>query len=223
MPGFTCDAILFDLDGVLLDSNDLYERQWEEWARTRRVPYESIAAVHHGIPAAETIRRVAPHLDAEAEARLYNAAVAEKSDFTGIRPYGGVRKLLDSLPDGRWAIVTSAMRPFALMLLAFLGLPVPEVFVASEDVKRGKPAPDPYLKAAAGLGIDPSRCVVIEDAPAGVAAGRAAGARVIAVATTNPPDALRHADAIAGTISALEIAAGVKGCSIRWKKGASPL
>ena len=223
MPGFTCDAILFDLDGVLLDSNDVYERQWQEWARSRSVSYESIAAVHHGIPAAETIRRVAPHLDAEAEARLYNLAVAEKTDISGIRPYSGVREVLASLPEGRWAIVTSAIRAFALSLLAHLDLPVPKVFVASGDAARGKPAPDPYLKAAAGLGVDPKRSVVIEDAPAGVAAGRAAGARVIAVATTNPPSALRHADVIAETISALQIAAEADGCLIRWKNGEAPL
>lgn len=223
MPGYTCDAILFDLDGVLLDSNDIYERQWEVWARSRDVPYEAIAAVHHGIPAAETIRSVAPHLDAEAEARLYNAAVAEMTDISGIRPYSGVREALGSLPNGRWAIVTSAIRPFALSLLAHLDLPVPKVFVASGDAARGKPAPDPYLTAAAGLGVDPARSVVIEDAPAGVAAGRAAGARVIAVATTNPPSALRHANVIAETISALEITAEAGGCQIRWKNGAAPL
>ncbi len=216
MPGFTCDAVLFDLDGVLLDSNTIYERHWQRWASAHDVSIQAILAVHHGIPAAETIRRVAPHLDAEAEARHYNATVAEQSSAENIRPYDGVSEMLRLLPDGRWAIVTSAARHFALALMTRLGLPIPKVFVSSDDVERGKPAPDPYLTAAAWLGFSPARCVVIEDAPAGVEAGQAAGARVIALLTTNSRQALGRADVVIERFADLAFAASAEGCSVHW-------
>ncbi len=200
MPAFTCEAVLFDLDGVLLDSNHVYEEHWKRWAASRGVGYDEIAAVHHGIPAEQTIRRVAPHLDAKAEARQYNRLVTSDTDITGIKAYPGIQPMLLSLPAGRWAIVTSAMRDFALRLLKRLDLPVPRIFVSHGDAARGKPSPDPYILAAARLGIAPRKCIVIEDAPAGVTAARCAGARVIAVTNTNPAAALGEADIIISAV-----------------------
>ena len=214
MPTFSCKAVLFDLDGVLLDSNDVYEDHWKHWAHLRGVDYAAIAAIHHGIPAAQTISRVAPHLDAQSEARRYNSMVTSDTDISRIKAYPGVLSMLQSLPPDRWAIVTSAMRHFALKLLRNLQLPLPEVFVAHGDTERGKPAPDPYILAATGLGFDPVDCIVIEDAPAGISGARSAGARVIAVTNTNPADALAEADVVVGGVSDLHICDSSRGLEI---------
>ena len=191
---WSCDAIIFDLDGVLVDSNPIAERHWRGWAARHAVPFERIAAVHQGRPTIETIRLVAPHLDAETEAGRMEAAEGEDTD--GLVVFAGAARLLTGLPRARWAIATSGTRRTATTRLTHVGLPVPEVLITADDVARGKPAPDPYLLAAARLGIVPSWCVVVEDAPAGIASARAAGARVIGVAATVSPRALGGADVV---------------------------
>src|SRR5689334_7305466 len=152
------------------------------WAERHGLPFARIATLHHGRPTVETVRLVAPHLDVEAEARSIERA--ETEDLHGLRVFAGAARLLAALPPDRWAIVTSGTHALATTRLAHVGLRKPTVLVTADDVARGKPAPDPYLTPARKLGVAPGRCVVIEDAPAGVAAGRAAGARVIAVAST---------------------------------------
>ena len=134
----------------------------------------------------------------------------------GLLAYDGAEALLRSLPSDRWAIATSAPRAFALAGLRYLNLPMPKVLVTVDDVIDGKPAPDPYLQAAAGLGRAPARCLVIEDAPAGIEAARAAGARVIAVSSTNPLEALRAADAVVSRLTDLEMSAGDGGVRVYW-------
>ena len=212
----TCDAVLFDLDGVLVDSNPVYERHWHVWAKQHGVSFDHIAAVHHGRPARQTIRLVAPHLDAELEACLYNDRVAADNDVKGVGAYEGVPELLRALHSQYWAIVTSAQRELALRFLQRLDLPAPSVLVTSDDVVNGKPSPDPYLKAASGLGRDPRRCVVIEDAPAGIAAAKAAGAFVVAIPATNPPDMLHEADALVSCIANLSIIQTEAGLTVSW-------
>lgn len=213
---FDCDAVLFDLDGVLMDSNPIYERHWQRWADRRGVSFEHIAAIHHGRPAVRTIGVVVPHLDAEREARQFNVDLEADMTMDGLLAYDGAEALLRSLPSDRWAIATSAPRAFALAGLRYLNLPMPKVLVTVDDVIDGKPAPDPYLQAAAGLGRAPARCLVIEDAPAGIEAARAAGARVIAVSSTNPLEALRAADAVVSRLTDLEMSAGDGGVRVYW-------
>ena len=200
---FACAAVLFDFDGVLVDSNAISERQMRVWAERHGVPFARIAAIHHGRPTLETVRLVAPHLDVEAEARLIERA--ETEDTEGLVAFAGAARLLSGLPAGRWAIVTSGTRRLATTRLAHVGLRRPDVLVTADDVRRGKPAPDPYLVAAERLGVAPERCVVVEDAPAGVAAARAAGARVIAVASTMAPAALTDADVIVARLDDLGV------------------
>ena len=200
-----CDAILFDLDGVLIDSNDVYEVQWITWAKQRGVSHEHILDVHHGRPVAETIRIVAPHLDPIVEAKAYRDELFASDFLSHVHPFPGVVSLLKSLPMNRWAIATSAPCESALDMLHHIGLPMPKVFISGDDIDRGKPAPDPYLRAARGLKQKIECCVVIEDAPAGVQSGRAAGAYVIAVQTTNPLDSLKDANTIVNTIADLHI------------------
>jgi sugar-phosphatase len=198
-----CDAVIFDLDGILVDSNAISERHWRVWAEHRAIPFEQIAAIHHGRPTVETIRLVAPHLHAETEAHEKEAVEAD--DTLGLVVFDGATRLLSRLTPERWAIVTSGTRRTVATRLAHLGLPTPQVLVTADDVAHGKPAPDPYLLAAERLGLAPSRCVVVEDAPAGVASARAAGAVVIGVASTNSAIALVDADVVVARLADIEI------------------
>lgn len=196
-------AILFDLDGVLVDSNDISERHWRLWASEAGVDPEPILASHHGVPTQQIIARVAPHLDAAAEALRKESR--ESSETDGLATFAGVKQLLDSIPQGRWAIVTSGTRHTAETRIDYVGLPRPEVIITADDVSRGKPDPEPYRIAAEQLGVDPAECLVVEDAPSGVAAGKSAGADVFAVLTTNSPAKLEAADRCIPAAGAMRI------------------
>ena len=212
---FLCQAIIFDVDGVLINSDPVAERHWRAWADRHGVDYEAIARIHHGRPTVETMRQVAPRLavDIAQEARLKETAEADDTD--GLTIYGGVKELLAQLPRDRWGIATSGTRRTVSLRFSHLGLPEPAVVVTADDVQRGKPAPDPYLLAAEGLGLAPADCLVIEDAPAGVEAAKAAGARVIAVATTNRIEDLGLADAIAPALAAIQISINPNGLVVQ--------
>lgn len=200
-----CKAVLFDLDGVLIDSNDLYEAHWRSWAVERGVPFQDILRVHHGRPIPETIRQVAPHLDAMHEAQVYKDGLIHCTYWHMVRPYTGAASLLRSLPPRMWAIVTSAPKDIAMRHLTRMRLPVPAVLITGDDVDNGKPAPDPWLRASHDLGKAIHNCVAVEDAPAGIKSAKQAGARVIALTTTNPPDLLQGADLIAPDLAALSV------------------
>jgi len=203
MTAFSCSAILFDLDGVLCDSTRQVEREWREWAARRGVDGDAVMAIAHGVRTIEVIRRVAPHLDAEAEA----AAIEnhEAHDQTGVVVMAGALDLLKSIPPGRWAVVTSGSRLLAQNRLRHCGLPVPEVLVTSDDVTNGKPDPEPYLKGAELLGFRPLECLVIEDAPAGIQSARAGGMKVIGMASTYAASKLAQADAVMNAFSSIHV------------------
>jgi mannitol-1-/sugar-/sorbitol-6-phosphatase len=203
MPIFSCSAILFDLDGVLVDSTRAVDREWRLWAQRKGLDGDAIMAIAHGVRTVEVIRRVAPHLDAEDEARLIEDEEAGDQDGVSVMP--GAAELLRSIPLGRWGVVTSGSRPLASARLRFCGLPVPEVLVTSDDVTNGKPHPEPYLNGAAGLGVNPADCLVVEDAPAGIQSARTAGMKVIGMASTYPVDALHDADAVIGRLEQIRI------------------
>jgi mannitol-1-/sugar-/sorbitol-6-phosphatase len=194
MPIFACEAILFDLDGVLVDSTRQVDREWREWAARKGVDGDAIMAIAHGVRTIEVIRRVAPHLNADREA----AAIEnhEAHDQRGVVVMPGASKLIESIPNGRWGVVTSGSRLLARNRLKHCGLPVPEVLVTSDDVRNGKPHPEPYLKGAERLGFVPEHCLVIEDAPAGIESARACGMRVIGMASTYAPARLTEAHAV---------------------------
>lgn len=198
-----CQAVLFDVDGVLVDSRAVVERSWALWAARHGVDPRGIVQKAHGRRTVETIRALAPHLDAEAEkAWLESAELQDRVDLIALP---GAKAALSAIPDARRALVTSGGRALALMRMQAAELPVPSVVVAAADVQHGKPAPDGYLQAARRLGWKASECVVIEDAPAGVTAGRAAGARVIALTTTFPASALAEASVIVKTLAAVQL------------------
>ena len=194
MPLFHCSAILFDLDGVLCDSTKAVDREWREWAQRKGVDGDAIMAIAHGVRTIEVIRRVAPHLDAEAEASAIENH--EAFDQRGVTVMPGALELLKSVPAERWGVVTSGSRLLAEHRLPHCGLPIPKILVTSDDVINGKPHPEPYLKGAAGLGFQAGECLVIEDAPAGIASAQAGGMKVVAIASTYSASELKAADAV---------------------------
>jgi sugar-phosphatase len=212
-------ALISDMDGVLIDSGGVYDRHWELWAERRGVSRERIISVHYGRPAAETIRLVAPQLDAVAEARLFNDALAAEPSAAGVSAMPGAIELLGSLPAHRWAIATSAPRVMAERWLEHVRMPLPGVLVAAEDVARGKPAPDPYLRAADLLGVSAGRCLVIEDAPAGISAAKAAGATVLALLSTHTAADLVDADHLVAGLEDVDISTDGSDGSlcVRWR------
>jgi sugar-phosphatase len=203
MPTFSCAAILFDLDGVLVDSTRAVDREWRDWALRKGIDGDAVMAIAHGVRTLEVIQRVAPHLDAEAEAEAIENH--EAGDQAGVLVMPGAADLVHAIPDGRWGVVTSGSRLLASARLRFCGLPVPRVLVTADDVAHGKPHPEPYLKGAQGLGFDPAECLVIEDAPAGIQAARAAGAKVIGITSTYAADALHQADAVIGKLAQVQV------------------
>jgi sugar-phosphatase len=202
MKRFECSAIVFDLDGVLVDSTGYIERQWRRWAASKGLPVEPFLRVCHGRRALETIRLAAPHLDAEAEIAAF--VPEEGADGQVLGPVEGAPRLLRTLPAGSWAVATSGTRAVATDRLQRAGLPIPGILVCAEDVLRGKPSPDVYLLAAAALGVAPTECLVVEDAPAGVEAARAAGMGVVALTTTHRPKEL-GADACTTSLAGIHV------------------
>jgi sugar-phosphatase len=192
-------AILCDLDGVLVDSGDAVEAVWRDWAVAHGLDGDAVAHASHGVPTREVIASVAPHLEAAEEA----VRVERLHAATGGAALPGAADLLALAPNKSLAIVTSGSYELASARLQAAGLTAPVIVVTADAVRRGKPAPDAYLVAAQALGADPSECVVIEDSPAGIAAGRAARMTVWAVTTTHAPEELGEAGHIAGDLSEL--------------------
>lgn len=188
-----CAAILFDMDGVLIDSTPAVARVWSQWARERGFNPDQVVRMAHGRPSIATIRDLLPNADHEAENREVERR--EIADLEGVIPLPGARRLLANLPVERYAIVTSSTRKLAEARLRAAELPIPRFFVTSSDIVNGKPHPEPYLKAAGKLGAEPRECVVVEDVPSGIRSGKAAGARVIAFPTTVKADELHAAGA----------------------------
>jgi mannitol-1-/sugar-/sorbitol-6-phosphatase len=178
----TCSAVLFDLDGVLIDSTPAVARVWTWWALRHGFDPDEVVERAHGRPSLSTIREYLPDADLELENREVERR--EIADLEGVVGLPGARALLDSLPPARWTIVTSCTRALAKVRMRAAALPTPKHLVSADDITLGKPDPEPYRKAATLLGFPPENCVVVEDVPAGVVAGRAAGAPVIAVRTT---------------------------------------
>lgn len=198
-----CSAILFDLDGVLVDSEAIVARHWRNWAINHDIPPERILAIFHGRPSVEVVRLVAPRLNAEVEARLMEAAAS--IDLDGLSVYEAARPLLERLPAGSWAVVTSGSKLTASSRLGFGDFPQPAVLITADDVAHGKPHPEPYATAAERLGVAPEHCLVIEDAPAGIESGKAAGMRVIAVTTSHAPAQLSQADVVVDELGDLTV------------------
>jgi sugar-phosphatase len=188
-----CKALLFDLDGVLINSTPAVARVWREWAIEHGFNPDEVVARAHGRPSLTTVREYLPNADHQVENREVERREIE--DLDGVVPLPGALELLSSLPEDRWTIVTSCTRALAEVRIKAAGLPLPTKFVTSNDIVNGKPHPEPFLKGATVLGFSADDCLVFEDVPAGVRAGKASGAKVVAFTTTVGADALRHAGA----------------------------
>jgi mannitol-1-/sugar-/sorbitol-6-phosphatase len=202
MSSFRCAAILFDLDGVLLDSTRVVAAQYRRWALENGLDPDEVMKAAHGVRTIEVIKRVAPHLDAVAETRKIEQREAAADEV--VRMPGAV-ELLNSIPANRWCVVTSGTRFLAVTRMRRFGVPVPAIMVTADDVKNGKPDPEPYLKGAELLLVSPSECLVVEDAPAGIQAARAAGMKVISLPSTYPEEELHEADAIVSGLAKIRV------------------
>ena len=218
-----CSALLFDLDGVLIDSTPAVIRVWTQWAIAHGFDPDELVRRAHGRPSISTIREYLPHGDHEAENRIVENG--EIADLHGVAPLPGARELLEALPPDRWTIVTSCTRPLGTTRLRAAGLPIPTNLVTCDDVQRGKPNPEPYLKGASLLGVEAKDCIVVEDAPAGIRAGKSAGSPVLALRTTAPDSDLTAAgsDWIVNDLSFVQLAPVADGRYLEFAiRGESP-
>jgi len=181
-----CSALLFDMDGVLVDSTPAVARVWTAWAAKHGFDPLQVVKHAHGRPSLVSIQELLPNASAEAhlaeDLQMQRAEIADVADVVALP---GAANLLAQLPPDRFAVVTSAVRELAEVRLRAAGLfSLVRNMVTASDIQRGKPDPEPYLKGAAALGVSPAQCIVIEDAPSGVRSGKAAGCRVLAIRTT---------------------------------------
>jgi sugar-phosphatase len=193
MHAIPCHALLFDLDGVLVDSTPAVTRVWTAWALKHGFDPEEVVHMAHGRTSLSTIIELLPNGNHAAEDR--DVERREIEDVDGVIPLPGALELLHTLPPHRWAVVTSGTRPLAEVRIRAAGLPLPKHFVTASDITHSKPDPEPYLLGAKSVGFAPGECVVIEDAPAGIRSAKVAGARVIALRTTAPDAELAAAGA----------------------------
>ena len=202
----SCRGLLFDMDGVLVDSTPAVARVWTTWANKFGFDAGEVVWRAHGRPSIATIRELLP--DGNHQAEDQEIEKAEIEDIGDVIALPGAAPLLAALPDARFAVVTSATRALATVRLQAGGFRIPAHLVTASDIKRGKPDPEPYLRGARSLGLAPADCIVIEDAPAGIESGKAAGCRVVALRTTAEDPALRQsgADWIVNDCSAISIA-----------------
>jgi mannitol-1-/sugar-/sorbitol-6-phosphatase len=204
------EAVLFDMDGTLIDSTPAVIRSWDRWAAEHDVPSLRVAG-WHGVPSANVVRGVLP--PDRQEAAIVRIQEIEIADLDGIVVLPGAAEALEALRNGKTAIATSCTMPLAKARIAASQLVPPSVLVTADDVARGKPAPDPYLQAARRLGVDPTSCLVVEDAPAGLESARVAGCATLAVTTTTSPEDL-IADAVVKDLSEVRFKATPAGIQV---------
>ena len=203
MVNFQCSAILFDLDGVLVDSSRSVARQWRLWAAENNIDPEKVLEIAHGRRTIEVVRILAPHLDAKAEETRIEKREANDNDGVTVMP--GAAELLKPIPEGRWCVVTSGTRYLATSRLRLFELPIPRVLVAADDVQKGKPDPEPYLKGAELLKVKPADCLVIEDAPNGIRSAHSGGMKAIALTSTYPATELEEADVVLRNLGQIKV------------------
>jgi sugar-phosphatase len=207
-------GILFDMDGVLISSIDSVRRCWRQWAKMYGVPNAEEYEVPHGVRAIDIVKMLRPDIDPQKGLRaIEDLEVADVGDLT-VLP--GVKALLERLPPERWAIVTSSTGKLLLARLKAAGLPVPDRIISADMVERGKPDPEPYRRGAELLGLQPEDCVVVEDAPPGVGAGKAAGCRVLGVLGTHSIEELGEADWIVESLEGVTVTVRADGLELRF-------
>ncbi|MDE1177833.1 MAG: HAD-IA family hydrolase [Edaphobacter sp.] len=207
-------GLLFDMDGVLISSIGSVERCWKRWAKMYDVPDADNYHVPHGVRAIDIIKSLRPDIDAIEGLRVVEDMEIE--DTADLKVLPGVKTLLEGLPKDRWAIVTSATKRLAIARLEIVGLPVPERFITADMVEKGKPDPEPYMRGAGLLGFSNAECVVVEDAPSGVGAGKAAGSRVLGVIGTHTLADLHQADWVVSSLEGLVVTSSGEGLQLQF-------
>jgi sugar-phosphatase len=186
----TCKAVLFDMDGTLVDSTRVVELAWTQWAARHHVPLEAVLTFSHGRPTSATMKHFFPERDHTEE--LSAMAQHEETQLEGILAVPGAAEIVRALRSHPWAIVTSAWRTLAETRVKAAGLPLPKILVPVDEIRNGKPDPEGFLHAAKQLGVAPQDCIVFEDTRPGIDAGRSAGMQVVGLLTTMPASQLRH-------------------------------
>ena len=210
-----CHAVLFDLDGTLIESTFYIERLWQDWGVQYGISPQNMSKIMNGRRAVEIISTIAPHVSLQEEA--YALETKEIVGMDGMRTYPGAKELLSALPAKQWAIVTSGTLRVASARLNYAKLPIPDVFITADVVTAGKPAPDAYLLAAKRLNVKPSDCVVVEDTPAGIQAAKTAGMKAIAISSTHPREALSQADVVVQQLADIQIRVTGSDINIQFK------
>lgn len=212
---FEADALLFDLDGVMVRSASSIERAWRAWASDHGLAWRDVEPHVHGRLAVDTISALLPGLSrSETERQAREVNDRQVCDTSDVEPVAGVRELVAALPPSGWAVVTACPRDLALARLRAGGYAHPPALVTFEDVERGKPDPEGFLAGAEKLSVQAARCVVLEDSPSGVAAAKAAGMIVVGLATTHDAGALAGADAVAPDGRWLQVQRLARGLSL---------
>lgn len=201
------------MDGILISSLGSVERSWTKWAEMRGIDPAYAISAAHGCRAIETVAKLRPDLDAEAELKIIEDI--EVADNEGLAVLPGVLELLRALPRDRWTVVTSATERLARIRLAAGGIPVPERLVTANHVTRGKPHPEPFHAGAALLGFPPEECVVFEDSASGTQAGRAAGCTVVATTFSHPIESLDAAHYLVRDVTGVSVEATRDGLVLR--------
>lgn len=209
----TAKGLLFDMDGVLISSIASATRCWRRWAKLYNVPGADTFVLPHGRPARDIVIMLRPDIDPDEGLRVIEDMEIE--DVGDIEVLPGVRELLASLPPERWTVVTSCTRRLLEARLKAAGLPEPPKLVAADDILRGKPDPEPYLRGAEALGLAPEDCIVVEDAVSGVQSGIAAGCRVLAVLSSTPRAELKAATWIARSLAVVKVTAESDALKVR--------
>jgi sugar-phosphatase len=186
----TCKAVLFDMDGTLVDSTAVVERAWGWWAARHGIPLEAVLSFSHGRPTPATMEHFLPARDHTEELEEMNRH--EEAHLQGILAVPGAAQVVHALQGHSWAIVTSAWRTLAEARVLAAGLPLPKVIVPVDEIRNGKPHPEGFLRAAERLGVAPKECLVFEDTRPGIEAGVSAGMQVVALLTTAPAHHLKH-------------------------------
>jgi sugar-phosphatase len=200
-----CKGVLFDMDGILISSLGSVERSWTRWAGMRGVDPEYACKIAHGCRAIETVAKLRPDLDCEAELKLIEDLEVEDNEGLAVLP--GVMELLAALPPDQWTVVTSATERLARVRMAAAGIPAPQRLVTANQVTRGKPHPEPFLAGAALLGFLPQECVVFEDSSSGAQAGRTAGCTVVATTFSHPVETLDAAHYLIQDLTGVKVEA----------------
>lgn len=209
----TAKGLLFDMDGVLISSIASATRCWKRWAKLYNVPNADDFVLPHGRPARDIVIMLRPDIDPDEGLRVIEDMEIE--DVGDIEVLPGVRELLASLPPDRWTVVTSCTRRLLEARLRAAGLPEPPKLVSADDISRGKPDPEPYIRGAEALGLKPEDCIVVEDAVSGVESGIGAGCRVLAVLSSTPRTELKAATWIARSLAVVKVTADADGLQVK--------